>query len=77
MDELTVKEPSDTKITVIKTSSDILSEPSGGDSGSGPGSDLYTDESAPSGVSFQRSGEDQLKTSQQLRKEHKRLDSSY
>jgi hypothetical protein len=54
-----------------------ISDPGGKDSGPGPGPNVYGDEMAPTGVNTQRQGEDQLLTSQQLRKEHKKLDSSF
>lgn len=37
----------------------------------------YGEENQPSGVEVQRSGDDQLKTSQQIRGEHKTIETSY
>jgi hypothetical protein len=68
MDE-TGKQPSDTKITVIKTSAEILSEPGGKDGGEAT-VDSRVQEGSQGRGTF-------TATSQQLSGEHKRLDSSY
>lgn len=70
MDE-TGKNPSDTKMTDIKTSQTEFSAPEGKSGGSAGGSNVYGDEMAPTGISTKvaMSQENQLKTSQMIKGE--------
>lgn len=71
MDE-TGKNPSDTKMTDIKTSQTEFSAPGGKDSGPGPGPNVYGDEMAPTGLSTKEatSKDNQLKTTQMIKGEY-------
>jgi hypothetical protein len=66
----------DDKIETSQQKAGEISDPGGCCSETTAGAFQYTGEGAPSGVPVQRYGPDQLKTSQQLRREHKPLDSS-
>ena len=66
----------DNKISTSQQKNGEHSDPGGCCQEAAPGAFASTEESAPSGVPVQRQGPDQLKTSQQLRNEHKKLDSS-
>lgn len=71
MDE-TGKNPSDKKMTDIKTSQTEFSAPEGKSGGPGAGPNLYGDEMAPTGLSTKEamSQENQLKTSQMIKGEY-------
>lgn len=69
--DVTTKQPSDTKITAIKTSQTDFSLCEGSDSGPGAGPNMYGDEMAPTGISTKvaMSKENELKTSQMIKGE--------